>query len=105
MEAKLLKALEHALQRLNAIPHRYDDTNFRLIEEAIKEAKESLEGNSRKPIELALSVRRIEPRPGGLFAVTMSNKHGDRLRVMGISRTDKETVIGGIGSRPIVSIG
>ena len=31
----LLRALKHAQTRLNQIPHRYDDTDFRLIREAI----------------------------------------------------------------------
>ena len=34
-----LRALEHALERLNAIPHRYADTDFRLIEGAIGKLK------------------------------------------------------------------
>ena len=34
-----LRALKHALDRLNAIPHRYADTDFRLIEGAIAELK------------------------------------------------------------------
>ena len=33
--ALLLRALKHAQARLNEIPHCYDDTNFRLIREAI----------------------------------------------------------------------
>jgi hypothetical protein len=36
---KLLKALKHALRRLNEIPHKYDKTDFRLIESAIAEAE------------------------------------------------------------------
>ena len=35
--SKTLKALSHAYERLNQIPHNYRDTNFTLIEEAIKE--------------------------------------------------------------------
>ena len=31
----LLRALKHAQTRLNQIPHRYDDTDFHLIREAI----------------------------------------------------------------------
>jgi hypothetical protein len=34
-----LRALEHALDRLNAIPHRYADTDFGLIETAIAALK------------------------------------------------------------------
>jgi hypothetical protein len=33
------KALKHALDRLNAIPHRYDDTDFRLIEKALDDLR------------------------------------------------------------------
>lgn len=40
MNTKLLEALKHAERRLNEIPHRYKDTDFGLIEEAIKEAEE-----------------------------------------------------------------
>ena len=35
---KLLAALVHAQERLNAIPHRYADTDFRQISNAISEA-------------------------------------------------------------------
>jgi hypothetical protein len=34
-----LRALEHALDRLNAIPHRYADTDFGMIETAIAALK------------------------------------------------------------------
>lgn len=34
-----LRALEHALDRLNAIPHRYADTDFRLIAGTIGKLK------------------------------------------------------------------
>ena len=39
-EPKVLAALEHAYDRLNAIPHRYAETDFKLIREAIQQAKE-----------------------------------------------------------------
>lgn len=41
--SELLKALKHAYDRLNAIPHRYTDTDFKMIREAIGRA-ESREG-------------------------------------------------------------
>ena len=41
-KSKVLAALEHAQDRLNAIRHNYADTDFRLIREAIAEAKEPL---------------------------------------------------------------
>ena len=34
----LVRALEHAQMRLNAIPHRYQDTDFRLIRETLAQA-------------------------------------------------------------------
>ena len=37
---KVVAALEHALERLNALPHNYDETNFRLLEETLKEQYE-----------------------------------------------------------------
>ena len=36
MKTKLILALEHALDRLNSIPHNYKDTNFMLIEDALQ---------------------------------------------------------------------
>jgi hypothetical protein len=36
-----LQALKHALDRLNAIPHRYADTNFSLIEKAVAAQEET----------------------------------------------------------------
>lgn len=36
---KLLVALEHAYNRLNELPHSYNDTRFALIIQAIREAK------------------------------------------------------------------
>jgi len=43
-KSKTLKALEHASHRLNELPHRYEDTNFRLIESVLidKYVKESI---------------------------------------------------------------
>ena len=32
-----IKALEHAIARLNQLPHRYADTDFKLLELALKE--------------------------------------------------------------------
>ena len=32
---KLLSALKHAEFRLNSIPHNYDDTDFRMIRDAL----------------------------------------------------------------------
>lgn len=43
MKTTTIKALEHALIRLNAIPHKYADTNFKLIESALKEQYENEE--------------------------------------------------------------
>jgi hypothetical protein len=40
----LLRALKHAERRLNQIPHRYDDTNFRLLREAILAGEATLGG-------------------------------------------------------------
>lgn len=48
---QLLEALKHALHRLNAIPHRYDDTNFKMIEKAIKDA----ESGAEDPDEISVS--------------------------------------------------
>ena len=42
--ALLLRALKHAETRLNQIPHRYDDTDFRLIREAIQAGETILGG-------------------------------------------------------------
>ena len=42
--ALLLRALKHAQTRLNEIPHRYDDTDFRLIREAILAGETTLGG-------------------------------------------------------------
>ena len=39
----LVRALTHAQRRLNQIPHRYDDTDFRLIRDAIR-ASETTKG-------------------------------------------------------------
>jgi hypothetical protein len=39
IKLKLVEALEHALKRLNDIPHRYIDTDFELINEALKLGK------------------------------------------------------------------
>lgn len=36
---RLKKALRHALDRLNSIPHSYRDTNFKLIESALAESE------------------------------------------------------------------
>jgi len=43
-KSKTLKALEHASHRLNELPHKYADTDFKLIEEALAEqyVKESI---------------------------------------------------------------
>jgi hypothetical protein len=37
MKTITIKALEHAITRLNQLPHRYADTNFKLLESALKE--------------------------------------------------------------------
>ena len=37
---KVIASLEHALERLNAIPHIYDRTNFKLIEETLQQEYE-----------------------------------------------------------------
>jgi hypothetical protein len=37
MKNNTVKALEHALTRLNDLPHKYDDTDFKLIESALRE--------------------------------------------------------------------
>ncbi len=42
----LLRALKYAERRLNQIPHRYDDTDFRLIHEAILAGETTLGGQS-----------------------------------------------------------
>jgi hypothetical protein len=39
LELKLLKALKHAECRLNEIPHKYADTDFKMIRAAIEAAK------------------------------------------------------------------
>ena len=39
----VLEALRHAYDRLNAIPHRYDDTNFKLIRDAVTAAERGCE--------------------------------------------------------------
>ena len=41
LELKLLKALEHAERRLNEIPHKYADTDFKMIREAIDSASKA----------------------------------------------------------------
>jgi len=37
MKDNTIKALEHALTRLNELPHKYEDTDFKLIEGALRE--------------------------------------------------------------------
>jgi len=36
-KSSVLKALEHSSHRLNELPHRYADTDFKLIESALAE--------------------------------------------------------------------
>jgi hypothetical protein len=36
MKPKVVQGMEHALNRLNSLPHNYNDTDFALIEEALQ---------------------------------------------------------------------
>jgi len=39
----LTEALKYARNRLNGIPHRYEDTDFKMIREAIKQGEQCLQ--------------------------------------------------------------
>lgn len=54
MKTKTIEALEHALTRLNNLPHKYNDTDFKLIESTLKEWYK----RSRTPIKKRLAYLR-----------------------------------------------
>jgi hypothetical protein len=52
-----LRALEHALGRLNAIPHRYADTDFGMIETAIAALKaDCVQNSTARPVKPAIAL-------------------------------------------------
>ena len=46
-KSKTIQALEHALNRLNNLPHKYSETDFKLLEAALVEEynKDKIEPN------------------------------------------------------------
>jgi len=84
-DTKVLAALEHAYGRLNAIPHRYADTDFNLIREAIQHAKEP--------------VRVLVLLDGGLVQEVLADRPGLDAAVLdmdldGVPDEDITTVVG-----------
>lgn len=57
---QMRQALGHALQRLNAIPHRYADTNFKLIEKALLDAVVEIGPDEDTPCHIAAEAQDIK---------------------------------------------
>ena len=57
---QMRQALGHALQRLNAIPHRYADTNFKLIEKALLDAVIEMGPDEDTPSHIVASAQDIK---------------------------------------------
>lgn len=57
---QMRQALGHALQRLNAIPHRYADTDFKLIEKALLDAVIEIGPDEDTPCHIAAEAQDIK---------------------------------------------
>jgi hypothetical protein len=51
IKSKTVLALEHTLNRLNSIPHKYSETDFKLLEDTLKDRYEGegIPNRSRLP--------------------------------------------------------
>ena len=67
-ESLTMTALRHAYQRLNAIPHRYADTDFALIRRAIHQAEQ--------PVRVLVLVE------GGLVQGVLTDRPGAEVTVL-----------------------
>jgi hypothetical protein len=84
----VLEALRHAYSRLNAIPHRYDDTNFRLIREAVAAAEGGVQ-----PVRLLILLE------GGLVQEVLADKPGVEVAVlnMDLDGVDEDEIVDVVG--------
>ncbi len=84
-ETKVLAALKHALDRLNAIPHCYADTDFKLIRDGIAEAKQP--------------VRVLVLLDGGLVQDVLTDREGLEAAVLDqdLDGVDEENIVDVVG--------
>ena len=75
----LVRGLEHALFRLNSIAHRYADTDFKLIEDALETARRDARRDARQdqPPERLLILL-----DGGLVQAVCTTQPGIEVAVL-----------------------
>ncbi len=106
---RVLEAMEHALERLNAIPHPYAETDFRLIEDALADARRDATRDAQ-PLRLLILLNGglvqavCTTRPGIEAAVLDQDTEGADDSEISAIEGEVDTLYGHL-SRPAVSDG